>query len=388
MFWFIVLSQSQRMNTKRIVPLCILLLSFACTVFADESSVKSAGYMKNNSGWLIKESPSSITILDDGGVEVCMKKEIKKVVMLGAIPLCFTIRALKAENKVVGVSDWIPRCKALLPVMGNLADIVQVSESINYEKIYEINPDLILVMAHYYSREIDAKLASNIPVVRLKVNDTESIAKLGKILDRESEARDYIEWIISKTTLIEERTAALEKNERKEGFFYFGGAYGMAPPPPYNTYGKDNFKVNSFIEKAGGKSITGALPGEWITVDPEWIIEKNPAMIIQDYFALDGNSVMGYDANDTVKVKKMMEEIVSSPAFSASDAVKNKNVHICTGLFVQVYWFIGLNYYAKWLHPELFKDIDPEAIHQEFLTKFLRLDYDLKQRGVFTYSGI
>ncbi len=374
------------MNIKRKVLLCILLLNFVCTVFAERSFIKSVEPIKKNPGWLIKESASSITILDDGGVEVFMKKEIKTIVVLGAIPLCVTIRALNAENKVVGVSDWISQCKTILPVMGNLTDIVQVSESINYEKIYEINPDIVLVMAHYFSENIDKKLASNIPVVRLKMNNTESIAKLGKILGRESEAREYIDWIISKTTVIEERTATFGKNEIKEAFFYYGGDCGMSLPPPYGTYGKDNFKVNGSIKKAGGKSITWTLPGEWITVDPEWIIEKNPSTIIRDFFALDDDSAMGYDVNETVKVKKMMEQIVSSPAFAASDAVKNKDVHICSGFFIQAYWFIGLNYYAKWLHPELFKDIDPEAVHQEFLTKFLRVDYDLKKRGVFSYS--
>ena len=40
---------------------------------------------------------------------------------------------------------------------------------------------------------------------------------------------------------------------------------------------------------------------------------------------------------------------------------------------------------AKWFHPELFEDLDPQAIHQEFLTEFQRLDYDLDERGVFVY---
>jgi iron complex transport system substrate-binding protein len=375
------------MNTKRTVLFLIMLLSFSCTVFAQGSPVNSVELIKKNPGWLIKESASSFTILDDAGVRVSIKKDVKTVVAIGPVSLCAAIRALKAENKVVGVSEWISPYKTILPVMANLTDVVQVSESINYEKIYEINPDIILLMAHDFFKDIDQKLVSHIPVVRLTVNSAESLAKLGRILGRESEAREYIDWIISKTSVIEEKTAALGKNKIKEAFFYYGGDFGMSPPPPYGTYGKDNSKVNRSIKKAGGKSITWTLPGEWITVDPEWIIEKNPATIIREFFALDDDPAMGYDTNDNVKVKKMMEQIVSSPAFATSDAVKNKDVHICSGLFIQAYWFIGLNYYAKWLHPELFKDIDPEAVHQEFLTKFLRLDYDLKHRGVFSYSA-
>jgi iron complex transport system substrate-binding protein len=46
---------------------------------------------------------------------------------------------------------------------------------------------------------------------------------------------------------------------------------------------------------------------------------------------------------------------------------------------------IGFAYIAKWLYPDLFEDLDPKALHQEYLTRFLKLDYDLDERGVFVY---
>jgi iron complex transport system substrate-binding protein len=46
---------------------------------------------------------------------------------------------------------------------------------------------------------------------------------------------------------------------------------------------------------------------------------------------------------------------------------------------------VTLAYMAKWLHPELFSDLDPQAIHQEYLTDFLGIDYDLSEHGVFVY---
>ncbi|MEA1998046.1 MAG: hypothetical protein U9N61_01790 [Euryarchaeota archaeon] len=47
--------------------------------------------------------------------------------------------------------------------------------------------------------------------------------------------------------------------------------------------------------------------------------------------------------------------------------------------------FIAAAYMAKWFYPELFTDLDPKAIHQEYLTRFQRLDYDLDEHGVFVY---
>jgi iron complex transport system substrate-binding protein len=38
---------------------------------------------------------------------------------------------------------------------------------------------------------------------------------------------------------------------------------------------------------------------------------------------------------------------------------------------------------AKILHPELFSDLDPETIQEEYITRFQGLDYDLSKHGVF-----
>ena len=46
---------------------------------------------------------------------------------------------------------------------------------------------------------------------------------------------------------------------------------------------------------------------------------------------------------------------------------------------------VGLAYTAKWFHPDLFQDLDSQAIHQEYLTRFMRIDYDLEKYGVFVY---
>jgi len=43
---------------------------------------------------------------------------------------------------------------------------------------------------------------------------------------------------------------------------------------------------------------------------------------------------------------------------------------------------------AKWFHPDLFEDLDPKAIHQEYLTRFQGLDYDLDEHGVFVYPDV
>jgi iron complex transport system substrate-binding protein len=69
-------------------------------------------------------------------------------------------------------------------------------------------------------------------------------------------------------------------------------------------------------------------------------------------------------------------------------AIKNDNVYILSkDVFFGGRYFLSIAYMAKWFHPDLFKDLDPEAIHQEYLTRFQHLDYDLGKQGVFVYPS-
>ncbi len=70
------------------------------------------------------------------------------------------------------------------------------------------------------------------------------------------------------------------------------------------------------------------------------------------------------------------------------NAVKNGRVYVSAWqLHLGTHTVILISYMAKWLHPELFEDIDPSAIHQEYL-KFQGLDYDLSENGVFVYPSL
>jgi len=161
--------------------------------------------------------------------------------------------------------------------------------------------------------------------------------------------------------------------------------WGMSEGPPYGSYGKENFWVSPLIEMAGGINIASNLPGDWITVDPEWVMEQNPSIIIRAIYEMVSGPIVGYDTDNTLEAAAMREDIMSQPAFELTDAVKEEDVYLCYGEFIDSYWYIGLPYLAKWFHPELFEDLDPQALHQEFLTEFQRLDYDLGEQGVFVY---
>ena len=53
-------------------------------------------------------------------------------------------------------------------------------------------------------------------------------------------------------------------------------------------------------------------------------------------------------------------------------------VHVLDNLVGQgTTYVIGIVYMAKWFYPELFGDMDPDGIFQEFMDKFFRYDFDV-----------
>ena len=74
------------------------------------------------------------------------------------------------------------------------------------------------------------------------------------------------------------------------------------------------------------------------------------------------------------------------PGFNNIRAVADERVYLMDGsiAFGTVYP-VGLTYMAKWLHPDLFKDLDPQAIHQEYIDKFCGMDFNVRRHGVFVY---
>ena len=83
-------------------------------------------------------------------------------------------------------------------------------------------------------------------------------------------------------------------------------------------------------------------------------------------------------------MKEFREEVMSRTGWENIVAVKTENVYLL-GWQIQLgpSAIVSVAYMAKWFHPELFEDMDPSAIHQEYLTEFQELDIDLDEHGVF-----
>ena len=320
-------------------------------------------------------------IIDSAGRNVTIYKPLKRIVVFNSETV-ETMRSLNATDKIVGVGEYTIKDKIFFPEFTNYPNVGSVW-SPNYEEVLNCNPDAVFLYATCspsYCEAIQNKLNeldSDIIVVRLDCFKPASYAKevedLGYILEKEEEARTLVGFYEGVLNSIKEKVDAIPDEGRPEVYFE---AYDR-----YKTAGRESGWHQKLIA-AGANNIFSDLSGGYVYVDAEEVVKRNPEFIVSapSYYA------GGYDTDDITELSNPWKEIVSRPELAKVNAVKNGNVYVLSSdAFGGVRHFVAIAYMAKWFHPGLFEDLDPKAIHQEYLIRFQGLDYDLAKHGVFVY---
>ena len=320
---------------------------------------------------IIVGKEKELTVVDSADRIVTVKKPIERVVVSWSYPMD-AIRMLGVKDKIVGVST---KDEIYFP---ELAKLPYVGYPFDYEAILNLNPDLVITVGSLrhgskHATEAAEKLPG-IPVVGFSVTYcpfTEAIEKLGYIFDKEDEAKHYINDFHDKYIgRIKTQTKRLSEEERPK-------VYEEAYSRPYSV-------ITGLVEVAGGRNIFADVPTWWTDVDPEAVIERNPDIIIIKVKPSDS----GYSVDDVSKLKEARDEIMSRPELAKVKAVKNGRVYAIAGtLGYGLPYPIIIVYYAKWLYPDLFEDLDPQAIHQEYL-ELLGLDFNVYEHGVWVYPPL
>jgi iron complex transport system substrate-binding protein len=290
---------------------------------------------------------------------------------------------------VVGIGSGLANENILLPVMSKLPTVgggSQRGTAPDYEAILNLKPDIILPPGTS-NEELEEKLNPWVTVVRFDFYTPEIMAKqimeLGYLLDEEDKAKEFVDFYSSTLNFVNERTEKLSEAEKPQ-VFYCG-----YPSAGYRYYAITPQKwVGVVLTMAGGNNIAADLLGApGIVVDPEWVLAQNPEIII----AHEGTHrpPSGYISDDITWATKIIEQMVNEPGWEHIKAVEDGKVYIeVSDIDCGPQLFIVVAYMAKWLYPDLFEDLDPEAIQQEYLTRFQRIDYDLDEHGVFVYPPI
>lgn len=146
------------------------------------------------------------------------------------------------------------------------------------------------------------------------------------------------------------------------------------------TFGPYNF--GAMVDLAGGHNIAnGIITTTFGDLNAEQLIVSDPDHVI----VTGSNWAAESDINQYVSVgrgadmklaRERLANLMKRTPFPEIKAVKEGNVHAVWHQFYGApYEFIPIQQFAKWFHPDLFADLDPDKTFQEFHDKFLPVTY-------------
>ena len=330
---------------------------------------------------------SSLVITDSLGRTVEFDSPVESVITL--MPHANkAMRILGCWDKVIGRDQWSDD-EVLFPGITDIPVTTGMYGDIDYELVYSLNPDLFLIA---WNPGIDAnaiieKLSPDIPVVVMELGNletiTDSINTLAKIFGAEEKASAYENFVNEISELVSGRISNIQQRNVPDIFFKIEGWTFEQ----FCTLTNKSELVKSTILTAGGRNIAADLPGEWIEdVDREWLTEENIDVVISSISKNTIPGMWGFEDFSQDKAEAEKLRLMKMDCLKNSKAVKDGRVFLMsTEVAGSVESPVAMLYTAKWMHPDLFEDIEPAVYHKRFYTDLLNLDPEVG--GFFFYGS-
>ncbi|HEY5796444.1 MAG TPA: ABC transporter substrate-binding protein [Bosea sp. (in: a-proteobacteria)] len=353
---------------------------------------------------LLAASPEAladkISVTDVLGRKVEVEAPVQRVI-LGEGRQMYFVAALDKDDpfkRVVGWRDDLPKADpdsykqylARYPQIAKLPSFGGMKEgAFDIEQAIALKPDVLFlnVEAKVASDEaslVDKLAAVGIPVVYVDFrekpfqNTEPSMRLIGKLFGKEKLADDFISFRAAEIARVTDRLAKAPNLKRPLVMMERAGGYS---DDCCMSFGNENF--GKMVEIAGGKNFAGDLiPGTFGTVNPEAVVAANPDVVIitgGNWGAyVPGGAWVGLGpGSDLTEARRKLANLAKRPAFSQTQAVKNGRVHaIWHQFYNSPYQFVAIQEIAKWLHPELFADLDADATLKTLHERFLPLPYE------------
>ena len=332
---------------------------------------------------IIVEKEKELTVVDSADAIVTVSMPIERAVVLNS-DFAEAVAVLDKRDIVVGVTSTITKYTRFFPEISTKTDVGGWYTP-DVEAILATEPDTIFTYVKYPSTaKLDDKISdTNINILRLDfymvATQRDEMVKLGYLLNKKELADKYIEWHDGYVDEIYDRVAEIS-DEDKVKVFIDGGDAKSKMESQRRAYSTGT-GMHDLCIYAGGINIAEGHVEGYADVETEWILTQAPDVIVGITYK------GGYETDDNSLMKEQYDTINAISGFETSvPAVINDRVHIMSNAFAfSPHYPAPLAVMAKWLYPAKFEDFDPEAIHQEYIDKFLGIDYDAYTQGVFVY---
>jgi len=203
------------------------------------------------------------------------------------------------------------------------------------------------------------------------VNTPRSMLLLGEVLGRKAEAEAFVTFWRAQLAVVTDRLA---KARPEAPTVFLENRVGLSEGCCDTMVGL----VGKLLDAAGSRNVAKDLiPGEFGTLNPEFLIARQPrfyigtgigALATQQQMPL--RVVLGADATPEA-AQASLARAVQRRGIAQLQAVKEGRAYAMWHHFYNSpFNVVAVQVFAKWLHPELFADLDPRATLQTMYDRF------------------
>ncbi len=364
---------------KRLLSLVlVLLLMFsvvACSKPAEENDVVETSAEKSSQSEEQEETAqdvekeeanTSFTLTDNAGRTV----EFEKPVDTAVVALRYNselIRACGAIDKVIAVDKNTAQDREYWAQFDPENVIGKNQKELNYEKIAELNPDVVILPKNGKYEEAEQKLEPfGIKVFVISGYDTSDfknqIENIGKLFATEEKAQEFYNYFNDK---LESIKTNVKDEDKKTVYFETTKTLNSTLPGDYFYNMLDYAGANNIFATDNENIDKGAI-------DPEEVVNRNPDVIIKLITPSEAIKGTGLYMPPTKEdFKAAYEEIISRPGWENINAIKNKQVYFMTQFsHGGASKLVGTIYVANSLYPEQTKDINYKDVFKDWMEKY------------------
>ncbi len=258
-------------------------------------------------------------------------------------------------------------------------------ESFSVEKAIALKPDLALfgLGGHGPSpKDVEtlARLnAAGVTVLFVDLrqepllNTAPSMELMGRALGREKEATEFVREYRKQLAVVTDR---LSRAKPKAPTVFLENRVGLSEECCETM---TNGLMGRLLDAAGGRNVAnGMVPGAFGTVSLEYLLSHPPDVYIgtaigtRDTVQRMPNRLVLGAGVDAATARESLLRATRRRGFSALPTLRNaQQVHaVWHHFYASPFNVVAVQVFAKWLHPSLFADLDPQKTLQSFYQRF------------------
>lgn len=331
-----------------------------------------------------------ITVTDLAGRTVTLEHPAQRILLVEARQIvALSLVAPDAAQRLVGWADNERFDEVLrsayiqkFPALADLPDVTQ-DNSVSTELLLSTSPDLVILSGGSGITEEQAAVIAvldqlGIPSIYIDFradpwdNTIPSLTLLGEVMGTGDYAKRFIDFYTAHRNVIVDRVAAANPPRPSVFMFMQASATNVLMAP-----GKSN--LGTFIEAAGGRNIgAGVVPGMFGALSPEYLLTQDPDILIGtggQWFPPDQGITAG-PGTSPQDLQAGIRTIMGAETIKELSLIKTGKIHaLWHNYHNSPLNVLALEAIAKWVQPDLFADIDPQATLDEINRTYLPITF-------------